>query len=124
MANIFVGKNAAHRFPYLAVSTTSDPMKSWKGVLTPFESPDFGFRMGVDKNGFSAAGGTITRRTSANKQQSALRVLPRETTVWNTRRRPRQTLLRVPDSTEYHDVDPKPGTDHDNPSSPIFMVCE
>ena len=37
---------------YLAVSTTSDPMKSWKGVLTPFESPDFGFRMGVDKNGF------------------------------------------------------------------------
>src|SRR5262249_25392058 len=37
---------------YLAVSTSSDPTKSWKGVLTPFGSPDFGFRMGVDKNGF------------------------------------------------------------------------
>jgi len=37
---------------YLAVSTSSDPTKPWKGVQTPFESPDFGFRMGVDKNGF------------------------------------------------------------------------
>ena len=37
---------------YLAVSTSSDPTGPWKGVKTPFESPDFGFRMGVDKNGF------------------------------------------------------------------------
>jgi hypothetical protein len=37
---------------YLAVSTSSDPTKPWRGVQTPFESPDFGFRMGVDKNGF------------------------------------------------------------------------
>jgi hypothetical protein len=36
---------------YLAVSTTSDPTKPWKGAQTPFDSPDFGFRMGVDKNG-------------------------------------------------------------------------
>jgi hypothetical protein len=40
-----------HRL-YLAVSTSSDPTQPWKGVQTPFESPDFGFRMGVDKNGF------------------------------------------------------------------------
>jgi hypothetical protein len=40
-----------HRL-YLAVSTTSDPTRPWKGVQTPFRSPDFGFRMGVDKNGF------------------------------------------------------------------------
>jgi len=37
---------------YLAVSTSSDPTQPWKGVQTPFESPDFGFRMGVDTNGF------------------------------------------------------------------------
>jgi hypothetical protein len=37
---------------FLAVSTTSDPTQPWKGVMTPFDSPDFGFRMGVDKNGF------------------------------------------------------------------------
>jgi len=36
---------------YLAVSSSSDPTESWKGVQTPFDSPDFGFRMGVDKNG-------------------------------------------------------------------------
>ena len=40
-----------HRL-YLAVSTSSDPTRAWKGVETPFRSPDFGFRMGVDKNGF------------------------------------------------------------------------
>jgi hypothetical protein len=39
---------------YLAVSISSDPTKPWKGVQTPFESPDFGFRMGVDKNGYYA----------------------------------------------------------------------
>jgi len=39
---------------YLAVSTSSDPTRPWKGIQTPFESPDFGFRMGVDKNGFYA----------------------------------------------------------------------
>jgi hypothetical protein len=37
---------------YLAVSTSSDPTRPWKGMQTPFQSPDFGFRMGVDKNGF------------------------------------------------------------------------
>lgn len=40
-----------HRL-YLAVSTSSDPTQPWKGLQTPFRSPDFGFRMGVDKNGF------------------------------------------------------------------------
>jgi len=40
-----------HRL-YLAVSTSSDPTQPWKGAQTPFQSPDFGFRMGVDKNGF------------------------------------------------------------------------
>jgi hypothetical protein len=40
-----------HRL-YLAVSTSSDPTRGWKGLETPFRSPDFGFRMGVDKNGF------------------------------------------------------------------------
>jgi hypothetical protein len=37
---------------YLAVSTTSDPTQPWKGVQTPFDSPDFGFRAGLDKNGY------------------------------------------------------------------------
>jgi hypothetical protein len=46
-----IAHDAVHKL-YLAVSTTSDPMKPWEAVLTPFESPDFGFRMGVDKNGF------------------------------------------------------------------------
>lgn len=36
----------------LAVSTSDDPTKPWKGVKTPLKSPDFGFRCGVDKNGF------------------------------------------------------------------------
>src|SRR6516164_5652878 len=36
-----------HRL-YLAVSTSSDPTQVWKGIQTPFRSPDFGFRMGVD----------------------------------------------------------------------------
>jgi len=36
---------------YLAVSTARDPTQPWKGVQTPFDSPDFGFRMGVDRNG-------------------------------------------------------------------------
>jgi hypothetical protein len=40
-----------HRL-YLAVSTSSDPTQPWKGIETPFRSPDFGFRMGFDKNGF------------------------------------------------------------------------
>ena len=40
-----------HRL-YLAVSSSSDPTQPWKGIQTPFRSPDFGFRMGVDKNGF------------------------------------------------------------------------
>jgi hypothetical protein len=43
-----------HRL-FLAVSTSSDPTQPWKGIQTPFESPDFGFRMGVDKNGFYGA---------------------------------------------------------------------
>jgi len=40
-----------HRL-YLAVSTSSDPTEPWKGIETAFRSPDFGFRMGVDRNGF------------------------------------------------------------------------
>jgi hypothetical protein len=46
-----IANDAEHKL-YLAVSTTSDPLQPWKAVLTPFESPDFGFRMGVDRNGF------------------------------------------------------------------------
>ena len=46
-----IAHDAEHKL-FLAVSSTSDPTKPWKGVLTPFQSPDFGFRMGVDKNGF------------------------------------------------------------------------
>lgn len=46
-----LANDAEHKL-FLAVSTTSDPTKPWKAVQTPFESPDFGFRMGVDKNGF------------------------------------------------------------------------
>jgi hypothetical protein len=46
-----IANDAEHKL-FLAVSTTSDPFKPWKGVRTPFESPDFGFRMGVDRNGF------------------------------------------------------------------------
>ena len=37
---------------WLAVSTSSDPTRPWKGVKTPLKSPDFGFRCGFDKNGF------------------------------------------------------------------------
>jgi hypothetical protein len=37
---------------FLAVSTKTDPTQPWKGVQTPFDSPDFGFRAGVDKNGY------------------------------------------------------------------------
>lgn len=36
----------------LAVSTSADPTKAWKGVQTTLASPDFGFRCGIDKNGF------------------------------------------------------------------------
>ena len=46
--------DATQHHLYLAVSTSSDPTQPWKGVQTPFQSPDFGFRMGVDKNGFYA----------------------------------------------------------------------
>ena len=37
---------------YLAVSSSSDPAKPWKGILLPCSSPDFGLRIGIDKNGF------------------------------------------------------------------------
>ncbi|MBI1310158.1 hypothetical protein GC176_02535 [bacterium] len=46
-----IANDAEHKL-FLAVSTTPDPLKPWKATLTPFESPDFGFRMGVDRNGF------------------------------------------------------------------------
>jgi len=46
-----IAHDAEHKL-YLAVSTSPDPTQPWKGVLTPFASPDFGFRMGVDKNGW------------------------------------------------------------------------
>jgi hypothetical protein len=39
---------------YLAVSTSSDPTKPWKGVLLPMPEADLGFKAGVDKNGFYA----------------------------------------------------------------------
>ncbi len=29
---------------------SSDPTQPWKGVRTPFQSPDFGFRTGADRN--------------------------------------------------------------------------
>ena len=46
-----IAHDAVHHL-YLAVSASSDPTGPWKGVETPFDSPDFGFRMGVDRNGF------------------------------------------------------------------------
>ena len=39
---------------YLAVSTSSDPTKPWKGVVLPMGKQDLGFKAGVDKNGFYA----------------------------------------------------------------------
>jgi hypothetical protein len=39
---------------YLAVSTSSDPTKPWKGVVLPMNRADLGFKAGVDKNGFYA----------------------------------------------------------------------
>jgi hypothetical protein len=39
---------------YLAVSTSSDPTKPWKGVVLPMGRADLGFKAGVDKNGFYA----------------------------------------------------------------------
>jgi hypothetical protein len=39
---------------YLAVSTSSDPTKPWKGVVLPMARQDLGFKAGVDKNGFYA----------------------------------------------------------------------
>ncbi|HVR85138.1 MAG TPA: hypothetical protein VMU54_12555 [Planctomycetota bacterium] len=46
-----IADDQAHHL-YLAVSTTSDPTQPWNGVETPFDSPDFGFRAGVDQNGY------------------------------------------------------------------------
>lgn len=51
---------------FLAVSESSDPTKGWKGVQTPFVSCDFGFRMGVDKNGWYGAWWNSTDRTVPN----------------------------------------------------------
>lgn len=39
---------------YLAVSTSSDPTKPWKGVKLPMPPQDLGFKLGVDKNGLYA----------------------------------------------------------------------
>ncbi len=39
---------------FLAVSTSSDPTKPWKGVVLPMNRADLGFKAGVDKNGFYA----------------------------------------------------------------------
>lgn len=36
---------------YLAVSTTSDPTQSWRGVKMPFPPHNYGARIGFDKNG-------------------------------------------------------------------------
>lgn len=47
---VTIANDRQHRL-YLAVSSSSDPTQPWKGVLTAFNSPNFGFRMGVDKNG-------------------------------------------------------------------------
>lgn len=43
-----------HGLGYLAVSTSSDPTKAWKGVLLPMGKQDLGFKLGVDKNGLYA----------------------------------------------------------------------
>lgn len=63
---------------FLAVSTTSDPTQSWKGVQTPFDSPDFGFRMGVDKNGFYGCWWNHNRDTHVMMECCAL---PKENLV-------------------------------------------
>lgn len=47
----------------LAVSTSADPTKPWKGVQTTLASPDFGFRCGVDKNGFYGCYWNYTKDT-------------------------------------------------------------
>jgi hypothetical protein len=36
---------------YLAVSTTSDPTQSWRGIKMPFPPNNYGARIGFDKNG-------------------------------------------------------------------------
>jgi hypothetical protein len=43
-----------HGYGYLAVSSTSDPTKPWKGVKLPMEKQDLGFKLGVDRNGVYA----------------------------------------------------------------------
>lgn len=40
-----------HGHGFLAVSTSSDPTKSWKGVILPMEKQDLGLKLGVDRNG-------------------------------------------------------------------------
>jgi hypothetical protein len=43
-----------HGLGYLAVSTSADPTKPWKGVVLPMGKQDLGFKLGVDKNGLYA----------------------------------------------------------------------
>lgn len=43
-----------HGHGFLAVSTSSDPTKPWKGVILPMEKQDLGFKLGVDRNGLYA----------------------------------------------------------------------
>ncbi len=46
------GKGVGHGNGFLAVSTSSDPTKPWKGLCMPMEPQDLGLKIGVDKNGF------------------------------------------------------------------------
>lgn len=41
---------------YLAVSTSSDPTGSWKGIRMPFAPNNYGARIGFDKNGLYISG--------------------------------------------------------------------
>lgn len=43
-----------HGQGFLAVSTSSDPTGSWKGVILPMAKQDLGFKLGVDRNGLYA----------------------------------------------------------------------
>lgn len=55
-------REAKKNYGYLAVSTSSDPAKPWKGVQLPMSPQDLGLKIGVDKNGFYAAYCNLTRK--------------------------------------------------------------
>jgi hypothetical protein len=69
-----IADDRAHHL-FLAVSTSSDPTQPWKGVQTPFDSPDFGFRAGVDRNGYY---GCWWNRNSDTHKMMSCCAIPKE----------------------------------------------